>query len=325
MSHVWRRHVTYMNESRHTCEWGMSHVWTSHVTHVSESCYTYERVMSHMWMRHVTLTNESLHICPTCGKTLSQIWLRHVTHMDATCHICHTNEWVMSHTWATERMHRPWRCVTSHMWMRHVTHMNEACHTYESAMWRVWMSQITHMNNRADAPTMTLCHVTHVNEACHAYEWGMSHIWISHVTRMNVSYHTHKQQRGRVNSGAAWRSALLPWFSQDGMCSVLQRVAAGCIVLQCIDSRAAARHMVTTNPREIFTQKTDNTQINLKKRSLVHPKSNSNQSSKPCTGTVPIQFWKKVQHGDLLSSHDWVTMGNQLSMGWLWLVGSIKL
>ena len=261
-----------------------------------------------MWMGHVSRMNESRH---TCEWVMLHIRTSHVTYVNEACH---TYEWVTSYM--------------SHMWKNIVTNMIEACHTYGcdmSHMSHKWMSHVTHMSNRADAPTMTLCHVTHVNEACHAYEWGMSHIWISHVTRMNVSYHTHKQQRGRVNSGAAWRSALLPWFSQDGMCSVLQRVAAGCIVLQCIDSRAAARHMVTTNPREIFTKKTDNTQINLKKRSLVHPKSNSNQSSKPCTGTVPIQFWKKVQHGDLLSSHDWVTMGNQLSMGWLWLVGSIKL
>ena len=42
MSHIWRSHVTHMNESCHTYEWVMSHMWRSHVTHVKESRHTYE-------------------------------------------------------------------------------------------------------------------------------------------------------------------------------------------------------------------------------------------------------------------------------------------
>ena len=59
MSHVWRSHVTCMQESvtcmqdlRHTYgrvisqdEGVMSHMWRSHVTHVEESCDTCGGVM----------------------------------------------------------------------------------------------------------------------------------------------------------------------------------------------------------------------------------------------------------------------------------------
>jgi len=172
-SHMWVSHVTHTNESCHICEWGMSHIWMSHfiyVPHVDTHCHKYDWGMSHIWMRHVTYVtqmNESCHTheqqsgCTdhdavsrhTCEWGMSHIWMRHVTHMNQPCD---AYEWVKSHTWTTERMHRPWRCVTSHMWMRHVTHMNEACHTYGSAMWRVWMCHITHINNREDASTVAL-------------------------------------------------------------------------------------------------------------------------------------------------------------------------
>ena len=43
MSHIWRRHVTHMNESCHTYEWVMSHIWMSHVTHMNASFHTHEQ------------------------------------------------------------------------------------------------------------------------------------------------------------------------------------------------------------------------------------------------------------------------------------------
>jgi len=84
MSHIWMRHVTYMNESCHTYKWVMSHIWMSHVTHMDESCHTYGCVMSHRWMSHVTYMNESCHIY---GCVMSHIWMSHVTHMNESFHI----------------------------------------------------------------------------------------------------------------------------------------------------------------------------------------------------------------------------------------------
>ena len=37
-----------------------------------------------------------------------------------------------------------------------------------------------------------MSHVTHMIESCHTYEWVMSHIWMSHVTHMNESCHTYE-------------------------------------------------------------------------------------------------------------------------------------
>ena len=89
-------HVTGGRESCHACgwvvssfwmrswSWVMSHIWRSHVTHVNESYYTYEWVMSHM----CTHVNALL--------VLSHIWMSHVPHMNESCHRC---EWVMTHMW----------------------------------------------------------------------------------------------------------------------------------------------------------------------------------------------------------------------------------
>jgi len=42
ISHIWMSHVTRMNKSCHTYEWGMSPKWIRHVTHMNESCHTYQ-------------------------------------------------------------------------------------------------------------------------------------------------------------------------------------------------------------------------------------------------------------------------------------------
>jgi len=52
MSHIWKSHVTRMNESRY-CGWLLCHaqavyVWMSNVEQMNESCHTYEHVMSHL-------------------------------------------------------------------------------------------------------------------------------------------------------------------------------------------------------------------------------------------------------------------------------------
>ena len=61
-SHVWVRHVSHMNTSRHTYARDLSHTWMSHVTHMNESCHTYEWVMSHVWM-----SRDSPQIGVICG------------------------------------------------------------------------------------------------------------------------------------------------------------------------------------------------------------------------------------------------------------------
>ena len=187
MSHIWRSHVTHMNEACHTYAWAMLHVWMSHVTHMNESCPTYEGVMSHIWRSHVTHMNES---CHTCECVMALVWMSHVTHMKESCH---TYEWVMSH-----------------MLMSHVTHMIESCPTYEGVMSHIWMSHVTWFVV-GGAVKKTL---THMNASWHTYyymsrmnlrrEWVMSHICMSHVTRMIESCHTVTRMHDSCHMSCRW-------------------------------------------------------------------------------------------------------------------------
>ena len=61
----------------------MSHIWKSHITHVNESCHTSDRVMAHIWMSHVTHMMESRR---TCECVTSHSWLSHSTHLRESCH-----------------------------------------------------------------------------------------------------------------------------------------------------------------------------------------------------------------------------------------------
>ena len=146
MSHIWRSHVTHMNESCHTYEWVKPHIWMSHV--MDESYHTYEWVTSHIWMiwmSHVAL--QWAHWYCHCARwtavspelVMSHTWMNNVTYMIDSCHCTRLTDIslysvvsLMSHV---TRMDESWRGrVMSHIWMKHVTHMDEmnmSCHTYE--------------------------------------------------------------------------------------------------------------------------------------------------------------------------------------------------
>jgi len=86
-----------------------------------------------------------------------------------------TIEWVMSHAWTSHFTHmnesrhtHEW--VISHSWMSHVPHMNESFRTYEWVLSHSWV--ISH------AP---MSHITQMNESCHTYEWVLSRSRTSHV------------------------------------------------------------------------------------------------------------------------------------------------
>jgi len=100
-------HVTFVNESRHVCEWVMSHMWMSHVTHMTESCRTYaneschtcEWVMSNMWISHVThLMSHVTHMNESCllispAQLMRLKGRNHVAYVNESRHIC---EWILS-------------------------------------------------------------------------------------------------------------------------------------------------------------------------------------------------------------------------------------
>jgi len=149
MSHMWMSHVTYVNESCHTCGWFMLHMWMSHVTHVNESCHALERVVT-----YDTLSDPAF-----CDMRC------YVTHMHESCHTC---EWVMSH-----------------MWMSHVTHVNESSHTFEKSRdirhnlrsCIMWYEALCHTYEWVWHINVS-CH-TQMIESCHTFERVMSHDTLS--------------------------------------------------------------------------------------------------------------------------------------------------
>jgi len=107
----------------YSCAYGvvLSHVWRGHVTHVNEWCHTqHESALSHMWMRDMThsyvwhghVTHSHL-----WHDTLTQMSTVSVSHVTRLSESCHTHAWVMSH-----------------IWVSHVTRVNKFCHTYECVM-----------------------------------------------------------------------------------------------------------------------------------------------------------------------------------------------
>ena len=162
MSHIWLSHVTHMNESRHTCEWGMPH--TSRAADLmNKSCHKYDWVMSHIWMSHVTRMNESCHTHPELQNSRKSQSLGLVIHMKDSCH---TYEW-----------------VRSHICMSHVTRMNESCHTHPELQ-NLRKSQST--TEKASIGKSRWL----INNSRHMYEWVMTNIWTSHVTNVHKSCQT---------------------------------------------------------------------------------------------------------------------------------------
>jgi len=146
-SHIWMRHVTYMNELGHTCKWVTSHIWMSHVTHANESRHTSKSHTTHYWYK----------------------WrMCHFTH--------HTNEWVISHmrmSHVTRRRVTPHTTQMNdlHTWMGQVTHINESRHVCDRLC--VWSRHV-----------WRLCVWTHKwhGRAGHTHKWIASHLWMSHLS-----------------------------------------------------------------------------------------------------------------------------------------------
>jgi len=97
-----------MNESYHTCEWGMSFTWMIHVTRMNASRHTHKRNITHTSSRASTL----LHF-------LSYIRMSHVTRMNAS---------VMAHVWIRHVNTHEW--IMPRIWMCHVTRTCQSLHTY---------------------------------------------------------------------------------------------------------------------------------------------------------------------------------------------------
>jgi len=144
----------------------MSHVWRSHVTHMNESCRTYEWVVSHILISHVAQMNSL--------QQSAQVW-SYITHMGGSYH---TYEWVMSHTWMNHVTHINGLEQSPQVWS-YITHMGGSRHTYEWIMSHIWMSHVTHINDLEQSP-QEWSYITHMKGSRHTYEWVVSHIFTSH-------------------------------------------------------------------------------------------------------------------------------------------------
>jgi len=207
MSHLCMSHGAHMNESCRTYQWVMMHIWKSHVTHINESYYSYEWVMSHLWTSHGANMNVS---CRTYQQITVHIWMSHVTqrnnsyyaYKDSMSHITHSYVWHDSFISAT--------CFI-HMWLIY------KCHTYEWSMWHglydmtsiqaliyechmlrcicvgVYdMTRTRHVGVYDMTSIQALIYESHMNEACGTYKWVMSHIWMSHAAHMQTSHVLHE-------------------------------------------------------------------------------------------------------------------------------------
>jgi len=125
MSHVWKSHVSHVNQSNHTLPQEGKRSLNFAEPYMSESSHTYEWVMSHSVVgnNHVTRMIES---CRAGAFRLS----RRCLHMNESYH---TYEWVISHIWmSTYELHRTWR---GHLGS------SESRHIHEWVMWHVQIAQ----------------------------------------------------------------------------------------------------------------------------------------------------------------------------------------
>ena len=157
MSHVWTRHITYINESWNLCRLQPPELW--HDTHQK-------------WKGAFSCDGS----VPSFWKALSYTWMSRVQKMYESCH---TYEWVMlliimSHVTHFTHMNHTSKSVILHTWMSHVAHMRESCHTYQWVMSRTYMSQESCLGS------------------CLTFKLVMSHVSMSHFTYMNESCHTRK-------------------------------------------------------------------------------------------------------------------------------------
>jgi len=184
-------HVTYVNESRHTCEWVTAHMWMSHVTYVNESRHICEWVTSHMWMSHVTYVNESYR---KCEWVLSHMCMPQVVTHPYVGHalsICGTL-WDMTHPYAGHL----WD--VTHAYVGHaVCDVNMGMWTW--GLWDVWMSHgyvemryVWHdsFKRLTDVPHVQRCSVLQCVAACCSVLQRVFHVLQHTATHCNTLQHT---------------------------------------------------------------------------------------------------------------------------------------
>jgi len=122
--------ATFVDDARHVCECVMSHMWMRHVTYVNASCHKRIRLAPVFcrrdpWMSHVTHVNEPCHrwMSHVTNKWVKfqmhesrHIWMSHVTH-----------EWVMSKN-VIHILHIFWCTCNVCAYICEPRHMCESCH-----------------------------------------------------------------------------------------------------------------------------------------------------------------------------------------------------
>ena len=161
MSHIWMRHVTHMNKSRHTYEWVTWHISASDICGMN---YSYVWHMCDMYTYLAISLSPCLSLSPSPSHTHSLYVLSQI---------------LMTH-WCV--WHDSLKCVT---WL---IHMCDMTHSY------VWHDSFICVTCLIDMCDMTHSYAWHDSLMCdmtHSYVWHDSLIcvtWLIHMCDMSHSY-----------------------------------------------------------------------------------------------------------------------------------------
>jgi len=143
MSHIWMRHVTYMNDSLQTHEWVMSHTWTPvHVCGVTHSYVWHDSFICVTWLIHVYGDTTQSYVSWVhwffgipAHTTHSYAWHDPFMCLEWVIHICAITH---SYVW-----HDSFICVTRLIHMCDMTHSYVWHDSFICVTWLIHMCGVT--------------------------------------------------------------------------------------------------------------------------------------------------------------------------------------
>ena len=179
----------------------------------------------------------------------------------------------------------------SHTWRRYTgERWGFKFHTYEWVMSHTWMS-----------------HVTHMDKSCHAHEWVMSRTWLSHVTHIGK-----RRVPASVPRTTCQRKSKRLVNFLKSRCSTV--VSQSCLYLFSITNSVTRWLFRIVSPQK-------QTPGNFSQESFLSLLCITN----PGTSWIFRNFFHDAKAKRVVAII-WRQLASfQLVMGWLWLVGSIKL
>jgi len=255
--------------------------------------------MSHIRVHHVTCEKDTSHadranqrhVAYEC--VMLNIWIRHVTYMKESRHL-----WQRHVTRGSASCHT-YECVMSHIWVRHVPHMSASCHTCERVM--PCVTKTCHM--------ATSCRTLRTDRRHDTYYSDTLHISMRHVARTNASCQSCERVMPRVK-----KTKTCHVTCRSSSCHVLRsdqrhvtHMNASCHTYECIMSHIWMHHVTHAKESCPSVKKTCHTRIMT--HSHVKQLIYSNVTRQIRSFVFICVTWRI----------------DTSRMGWLQLVGSLKL